>query len=519
MKILATTSLCLWASSSLLRGEASWPQWRGPDRNGVSTSEIKLANTWPEAGPKLLWESKHVPSGDDGGFGSVVATDGRVYLSVVWHRDVPTETRTVDNLVLRKVGARRTSLPEEVIDEMEKARLSLSPRLRGSKLDEWVERWVDDHLDAKQKLLYGDYIASRFRKGPSAFPIDATNKLYAIKDKVFPDERAFQAWLDEQGFEESVRGRIVASVPPTEKKADDVILALDLKTGTTLWKAAIEGMPTGRTSSATPCVANGRVYAVGSSRVFCVDAKTGKPVWDTKVDSKGGASSVMVADGKVVALVDRLTAFDAKTGEKLWQNSDISGKTASPNLWNVNGKIEIVCNSRRSVVGVDLATGKTLWEAPAGGNSTPVVSGVHLVVHAKDENAGIVCYRRTNKGVKAVWKFPKLTRRSDSSPIVRGNHVFLFGADMRLCLDLKTGEVLSKEVAKHDISSPILADGKIFAYEIKGSLLDMVKADPDDFSELGKAKVSALRCSSPAIVGNKLLVRMADRIACYDLGL
>ena len=101
MKISAMTSLCLWASASLLRGEASWPQWRGPDRNGVSTSEMKLANTWPEEGPKLLWESKYVPSGDDGGFGSVVATDGRVYLSVVWHRDVPTETRTVDNLVLR----------------------------------------------------------------------------------------------------------------------------------------------------------------------------------------------------------------------------------------------------------------------------------------------------------------------------------------------------------------------------------------------------------------------------------
>ena len=89
---------------------------------------------------------------------------------------------------------------------------------------------------------------------------------------------------------------------------------------------------------------------------------------------------------------------------------------------------------------------------------------------------------------------------------------------MRLCLDLKTGEVLNKEIAKHDISSPILADGKIFAYEIKGSFLNMVKADPDDFSELGKAKVSALRCSSPAIVGNKLLVRMAERITCYDLG-
>ena len=368
-------------------------------------------------------------------------------------------------------------------------------------------------------MLYGDYVASRFRKGPLAFPIDATNKLYAIKDKTFPNEKSFQAWLDEQGFEEKVRERIEGAVPPTEKVADDVIIALDMKTGTTLWKSAIKGLPSGRTSSATPCVANGRVFAVGSSRVFCMDAKTGKLIWDTQVNSRGGASSVLVAGERVIALIDRLTAFDAKTGGKLWENPDVSGKTASPNLWKLNDRTEIVCNSRRSVLGVDAATGKTLWEAPGGGSSTPVSAGNHLVVHAKDENAGIACYRRTSEGIEEVWKFPKLTRRTDSSPIIQGNRVFLFGAEMRLCLDLETGKRLAKEVAKHDISSPILADGKIFAYEIKGSFLNMVKADPDDFSELGKAKIRALRCSSPSIVGKKLLVRMVDRIACYDLGL
>src|SRR4051812_47288887 len=31
-----------------------WPQWRGPNRDGVST-ETGLLETWPEAGPKVLW--------------------------------------------------------------------------------------------------------------------------------------------------------------------------------------------------------------------------------------------------------------------------------------------------------------------------------------------------------------------------------------------------------------------------------------------------------------------------------
>src|SRR5262245_51260015 len=31
-----------------------WPQWRGPDRNGIS-QEKGLLQTWPKGGPKLLW--------------------------------------------------------------------------------------------------------------------------------------------------------------------------------------------------------------------------------------------------------------------------------------------------------------------------------------------------------------------------------------------------------------------------------------------------------------------------------
>ena len=102
--------------------------------------------------------------------------------------------------------------------------------------------------------------------------------------------------------------------------------------------------------------------------------------------------------------------------------------------------------------------------------------------------------------------------------MVKDGQVYLFGADMRACHDLETGQKRWKEVGKHDISSPVLADGRIFAYEIKASFLHMVKADPAQARSLGRAKVQALRCSSPIIAGDRLIVRMADRLACYDLG-
>ena len=56
----------------------------------------------------------------------------------------------------------------------------------------------------------------------------------------------------------------MAAVPPTMKVADDVVICLDLDSGKTLWKSKSPGEATGRMASSTPCVAGGRVYALGA---------------------------------------------------------------------------------------------------------------------------------------------------------------------------------------------------------------------------------------------------------------
>ncbi len=52
---------------------ASWSQWRGPDRAGVS-SETGLAPRWLEAGPAGLWRR---PLGE--GFSAIIVAEGRLY--------------------------------------------------------------------------------------------------------------------------------------------------------------------------------------------------------------------------------------------------------------------------------------------------------------------------------------------------------------------------------------------------------------------------------------------------------
>jgi outer membrane protein assembly factor BamB len=51
-----------------------WPQWRGPNRDGIS-KETGLLKQWPEQGPALVWKA----TGAGGGYSSLSVANGRLY--------------------------------------------------------------------------------------------------------------------------------------------------------------------------------------------------------------------------------------------------------------------------------------------------------------------------------------------------------------------------------------------------------------------------------------------------------
>ncbi len=65
--LLACLALFSFASA------ADWPQWRGPQRNGISTETINT--NWPADGPKVLWRANIGI-----GFSSVAVAAGRAYV-------------------------------------------------------------------------------------------------------------------------------------------------------------------------------------------------------------------------------------------------------------------------------------------------------------------------------------------------------------------------------------------------------------------------------------------------------
>ncbi len=72
--------LALVAASAVgLRGQAvagaDWPQWRGPDRSGIST-ETGLLDQWPAEGPARVWSTSNL----GGGFGSIAVRGDRIFV-------------------------------------------------------------------------------------------------------------------------------------------------------------------------------------------------------------------------------------------------------------------------------------------------------------------------------------------------------------------------------------------------------------------------------------------------------
>ena len=496
---------------------ADWNQWRGAERNGVVTDQIRLRTEFPESGPNQLWQSDPIPSNDDGGHGSLVVSNNRIYMGIVWHEDIPSKKREINDLVVRRLGFRNLSSDGGLAKKMEEARLSLNPRLRGSKLDEWADKWLEENLTKKQQETIGSWIKSRFKKGKSAISYADLEKVSKKSGTTFDSDQAFKGWIAKENFEEFTAAQIVKAVPASVRAAKDVVICIDSDTGKTIWRTEAPGKPTGRKSSSTPCVTNGKVYAAGSTHAYCVDAVTGKSIWSSELPSKGTASSFLVTEGKAIIMAGRLLALDARTGKELWRAEKLSASNSSPVVWDDGKKSRLIVSGRSTIACLDLRNGRILWETQGGGESTPVVSGDWLVAYSKNSKIGLAGYKLASDGAKLVWNHALNARRAQSSPVIYKGHVYFAGGENQMCVELVSGRIKWLEKRQSTISSPLIADGKFIVLEKKGSELVMLNAEPRRHQELAKTRVKAMWCPSPVLSNGRLYLRKGDHVACFNL--
>ncbi|MFP6631681.1 MAG: PQQ-binding-like beta-propeller repeat protein [Planctomycetota bacterium] len=492
-----------------------FPQWRGHNRAGAIKDSVSIAESWTSKGPGMSWESETFPQ--KCGYGSPVIAGGQAFLYINWRSQTEVPYRRLTKEILRRLRwFDQGEMPAALLAAMEKARAELPPNLLGRALEDRIDTWIEKNLGKNDKR-WKSVISKRLKAGPDATPLEVLKKFDAVQDHEFPSQESLDAWFEKNDIPAKLRERTLRAIPTTLDAAQDVLLCVNLKDGKTAWRYSAAGKLEERTGSSTPCVHQGRVYFLGTTHAHCVDQKNGKPLWTTELPDGGGASSFLVTGEKAMVVARHLLAFDKETGEILWQQPGVRSRDSSPASWN-HGETSyaLVNGDGKRFSCVDTQTGEIAWTARGGGVSSPVVSGDIAVLHTNDDELGLVAYKLSTTGARPLWNIARKSRGA-ASPIVTGDTIYLFGGDEALCVALRDGSIHWRHSKKVEITSPILADGKIISIASGGRQLWVTRADSGGFQELSSSRLAGTRCSSPALADGHLVLRLADRLASFDL--
>ena len=391
--LIAAVVLAVPAIALAQANSASWPQWRGPNRDGIS-KETGLLKQWPAEGPPLLWKA----SGAGGGFSSFSVANGRLYTmglrgerefiiafdaatgKEAWatpngsafrndRGDGPRGTPTIDGDRLYALGG---SGDLSALD-VKTGKLIWSKNI----LQEFGGRNITWGI-SESPLIVGDRLLVN-PGGPGA-SIVALNKS--------DGSVIWKSQSDKAGYS--------SAIPVDVNGATQVVffthqraVGLDLKDGKLLWEYA---KPANNVANAaTPIARGNRVfissdYGTGGGVVEIKPDGSAQELWFTKDMRNHHSSSVLVGDYLYGFSSAILTAIKFDTGEIAWRDRSV-GKGS---LVYADGRL--YCFSERGVMGLVEATPtgyveRGRFKIEAGSLETwthPVVAGGRLYLRDQD---------------------------------------------------------------------------------------------------------------------------------------
>jgi outer membrane protein assembly factor BamB len=257
------------------------------------------------------------------------------------------------------------------------------------------------------------------------------------------------------------------------------------------WKVTVgEGV-------ATPSLVGDKLYVfsrqAGGEITRCLDAATGKELWQEKYDALGATgpasgfsgprASPTVSDGKVVTFGVRgvLSCLDAATGKVLWRNDDFKSyprffTAASPLVAGSVCVAQVGGGDSGAVVAFDLASGKEKWkwssDAPAYASPVVITVGGAKLVIAETETKLAALGLADGK---MMWEipFPVAGRGYNAAtPIVDGDKLIYAGSGRgatAVKLEQKGDAVTAQELWKNPDNSvmfdtPVLKNGLLFGF-------------------------------------------------------
>lgn len=334
---------------------------------------------------------------------------------------------------------------------------------------------------------------------------------------------------------------LVADRDPTDSR--DVFRCLDAATGELRWNLdypAPGKLDYGQFPRATPVIHNGAAFLLGAfGDLHCVDLKKGTVLWQKhlvrdlggRLPKWGASATPLLVDDLLVVNAggsqSSLVALDERTGTIRWKTAGNPAAYAAFILTSVGGKRQIVGYDETTLGGWDPATGQRLWRITPefeGDFNVPTPLSVNGQLVVATENNGTRAYAFAADG-KAL-PTPAATYADlapdTASPIAVHNRVFGVNNGLH-CLDANAQLkcVWKLEDKAFEEHASLFADAeRLLVVALNGEcLLLEARADqPRIISRFRLFAADAEIYSHPALVGNRLYVRGAGSVSCFDLG-
>jgi len=354
---VATVVLLSVAYAAPAQSTASWPQWRGPNRDGIS-KETGLLKQWPAEGPPLAWKA----NGAGRGYSSFSIANGKLYTmglrgdrEFVIAFDVATGKEawaTPHGSALRNDrgdGPRGT------------------PTIDGDRIYALGGNGDLSALDARtgksvwSKNILKEFGASNITWGISESPLVLGNKVLVNaggrEASIVALNKAdgsviWKSQSDEAGYSSAIPVEINGLTQVVFFTAQRAV-GLDSRDGRLLWE--YEKPANNVANAATPIARANRIfissdYGTGSGVVEIKPDNKAQEIYFTKDMRNHHSSSVLILDHLYGFSSSVLTAMRFDTGEVAWKDRSV-GKGS---LVYADG--HLYCLSENGVVGLVEAT-------------------------------------------------------------------------------------------------------------------------------------------------------------------
>jgi outer membrane protein assembly factor BamB len=300
-------------------------------------------------------------------------------------------------------------------------------------------------------------------------------------------------------------------------------------------------------ASPTPVLEGDRVYVTfGSPGTTCLDAKTGKKVWE-RTDFvcnhfRAAGSSPILFKNLLIMNFDGsdhqfVVALNKETGETVWQTKrsvdfqdlDADGKPkaegdyrkgfSTPHVFEWEGKAILLSSGAKAHYAYDPNTGTELWRIDEHASHSPctrpVIGHGLAYIPTGHGKSGLVALKLGGNGTlesgQVAWRMEKTYPNKPSVTLVDDLLFVINDAGIASCLDAKSGsKIWSERLGGNFSASPIVANKKLYVGNEEGRFF--VFEASREFKLLAENEFEDGFMASPAVSDSALYLRSKSHV-------